>query len=94
MTLVWSRRAIGHLRHLREFIAAERPAAAARVASQILGAVERLADQPNLGRPGRLAGTRELVVSGTPFLVAYRVRRTHVEILAVFHGRRQWPSRL
>jgi len=94
MTIVWSRRAVGHLEHLRAFIAEDNSEAATRVASVILDAAARLAGQPNLGRPGRIAGTRELVVPGTPFLMPYRVRGGRVEILAVFHGRQQWPSRL
>jgi toxin ParE1/3/4 len=43
---------------------------------------------------GRLTGTRELVVSGTPFIVPYRVKHERLELLAVFDGRRQWPRRL
>jgi toxin ParE1/3/4 len=94
MTIGWSRRAVGHLEHLRAFIAEDQPEAAARVATATLDAAARLARQPNLGRPGRIAGTRELVVAGTPFLMPYRVQGGRVEILAVFHGRQQWPSRL
>jgi toxin ParE1/3/4 len=45
-----------------------------------------------MGRPGRVPGTRELVVSDTPFILPYRVRDSAVEILAVFHGARQWPE--
>jgi predicted transcriptional regulator len=53
-----------------------------------------LSTQPQMGRPGRLPGTRELVLSGTPFIVPYRVKRERLELLAVFDGRRQWPGRL
>ena len=93
MTVVWSPRAIQHLAALRAYIARDNPDAAAGVALTLLAAVERLAELPNLGRPGRLAGTRELVVPGTPFVIPYRVRSDRLEILAVFHGRQQWPSR-
>lgn len=64
MTVVWSPRAIRHLSALRAYLARDNPAVAARVAQTLLAAVERLAELPNLGRPGRLVGTRELVVSG------------------------------
>jgi toxin ParE1/3/4 len=47
---------------------------------------------PYLGRPGRVANTRELVVTSTPFIVAYRVVSDRIEILAVFHGARRWPD--
>ena len=53
------------------------------------------ADNPALGHPGRLPGTRELVVSGTPYIVPYRVsgRPERVEILRVFHAARRLPER-
>jgi toxin ParE1/3/4 len=60
---------------------------------RIATSVERLATHPALGRTGRVPGTRELVVSGTPHLVAYRVRGETVEILRVFHGARKWPEK-
>lgn len=92
MKIVWSRRAIRHLAKLRDYIAQDNPTAAAEVASQILDAVERLATFPNLGRPGRLAGTRELVVPATPYIIPYRIRGNRVELIAVFHGRQRWHS--
>ena len=72
MTVVWSPRAIGHLADLRAYIARERPDAAA--ATTLLSAVDRLAALPNLGRPGRVSGTRELVVPGTRYVIPYRLR--------------------
>ena len=93
MTVVWSPRAIRHLSALRAYIARDNPGAAAGVGPTLLAAVERLAELPNLGRPGRLAGTRELVVPGTPYVIPYRVRSERLEIIAVFHQRQQWPSR-
>lgn len=93
MTVVWSPRAIQHLSALRAYIARDNPDAAADVALTLLAAVERLAELPNLGRPGRLAGTRELVVPDTPYVIPYRVGSERLEIIAVFHQRQQWPSR-
>ena len=94
MKVVWSPRAIAHLVELRAHIARDQPNAAARVAGTLLAAVDRLADAPGLGRPGRVAGTRELVVPGTPYVIPYRARGDRVEIVAVFHGRQKWPKRL
>jgi toxin ParE1/3/4 len=94
VTIVWSPRAVQHLTHLRSYIARENPKAATRIASTIVAAVERLAELPNLGRPGRVAGTRELVVSGTPYVIPYRLRGDQLEVIAVFHSRQKWPPRL
>jgi toxin ParE1/3/4 len=94
VTVVWSPRAIGHLADLRACIAREHPDAAARTATTLLTAVDRLAVLPNLGRPGRVSGTRELVVPGTRYVITYRVRGERLEIIAMFHGRQRWPRRL
>jgi toxin ParE1/3/4 len=94
VTVVWSPRAIGHLVDLRAYIARENPGAAGRTAATLLAAVDRLALLPNLGRPGRVPRTRELVVPGTPYVVPYRLRGEFLEIIAVFHGRQAWPKRL
>jgi toxin ParE1/3/4 len=94
VTIVWSPRAVEHLAHLRAYIASDHPGAAGRIAAVLLEAVERLAELPSLGRSGRVSGTRELVVPGTPYVIAYRQRGDRLEIIAVFHGRQKWPKRL
>jgi plasmid stabilization system protein ParE len=94
VTIVWSPRAIEHLAHLPEYIARDNPSAANRIASALLDAVERLARLPNLGRPGRAVGTRELVVSGTPYIIPYRLRGDRLEIVAVFDARQKWSKQL
>ena len=94
VTIVWSPRAVQHLVHFREYIARDNPDAANRIAGTPLQAVERLAELPNLGRPGRVAGTRELVVPTTPYVIPYRVRGDRLEVVAVFHARQRWPQRL
>ena len=77
-----------------EFIAEENRAAAARTADQIWESTQLLAHHPMAGRVGRVAGTRELVISGTPFVVAYRIEKSEVQILAVLHAAREWPEEL
>jgi toxin ParE1/3/4 len=94
MNVVWSPRAIRHLVAIRKYIEKDSDVTAALIAARILEAIELLRTQPQMGRPGRLTGTRELVVSGTPYIVPYRVRRERLEFLGVFDGRRQWPHRL
>lgn len=94
MTIDWSPRAVAHLVALRGYIARDNPNAASQTAATLLDAVERLAELPHLGRPGRVHGTRELVVSGTPYVIPYRVRGERLEVVAVFHGRQKWPKHL
>ena len=89
----WLKRALANLEAEAEFIARDNPAAAGRVVGAIERAVGLLADHPALGRPGRVEGTRELVVPDTPYIVPYRVRGGAVQILRVFHGARKWPRK-
>jgi toxin ParE1/3/4 len=76
-----------------EYISQDNPDAAARTVAAIVKAVESLEHFPSLGRPGRISGTRELVVSGTQYIVPYRVRGDVVQLIRVFHASRKWPSR-
>jgi len=94
MKVVWSRRAIGNLVSLRDYIAEDSPRSANSAAHRILDATELLTTQPHIGRAGRITGTRELVVAGTPYVIPYRVRRGTLELLAVFHGRQKWSENL
>jgi len=87
----WLRRALANLGEEAQYIAADNPPAA-RTVTTIFAAVDRLARHPAMGRSGRVPGTRELVVSGTPYVIPYRVRGGVLEVLRVFHAARQWPS--
>lgn len=93
MRVKWLRTALANLNTEAEYIARDDPAAASRVVIRILNAVEDLREFPALGRPGRVIGTRELVIPSTPYIVPYRVRKDAVEVLRVFHASRQWPKR-
>jgi toxin ParE1/3/4 len=81
------------LEDVRERIAEDNPAAATRLVERIQTTVERLRDFPALGRPGRVSGTRELVIPGTSYIVPYRVAEEQIQILALIHGARRWPDR-
>jgi len=94
MKIVCSQRAIRHLVYLREYIEKDSEQNAALVAKRILQAVDLLKTQPQMGRPGRVLGARELVVADTPYIIPYRVRRERLELIAVFHGRQKWPAKL
>ena len=93
MRLRWLRQALRNLDEEAAYIATDDPAAAQLVVERVLRAVAMMADQPALGRPGRVPGTRELVVPRTRYLVPYRVRGSAVEILRVFHTSRHLPQR-
>lgn len=87
----WLRRALRDLEDAYLYVAADKPVAARRLVEQIEEGVAQLSLHPHLGRPGRVPGTRELVIAGTPFLVVYRLDGDRVVILTVLHGARRWP---
>ena len=90
-SLNWTPSALEDLDAAAVYIAQDNPRAAVSMAGHVLESVEYLAAYPNLGRVGRVRGTRELVVSGTPFVVVYRVRLDIVQVLRVLHHARKWP---
>jgi toxin ParE1/3/4 len=94
MRIDWTARALRNLAEIREDIEIASPKGADTVGSRIAEAVETLEHSPHIGRLGRLLGTRELVVVGTPYIIPYRMRRERIELLAVLHGARKWPKRL
>ncbi len=94
MKVDWTPIAIAHLQSTYEYIASDNPSAADRTLAKILDAAGMLERYPNMGRSGRVDGTRELVIPGTPYVLPYRVERTRIQILAVFHASRKWPERL
>ncbi len=91
MRLKWLPTALRNLDSEASYIAEDEPAAARLVVQRVLAAVALLSEQPGLGRPGRVAGTRELLVPKTRYIVPYRVRSNTVEILRVFHTSRRPP---
>ena len=93
MRVRWLRKALRNLDDEATYIAADDTAAATVVVTRVLDAVSMLGEQPGLGRPGRVAGTRELIVAKTRYIVPYRVRGNTVEILRVFHTSRRLPGR-
>lgn len=94
MKLLWTERALAEIDEAFAYVAADSPMAAERLALLIETKALLLIDQPSMGRPGRVDGTREFVVTGTPYILPYRVRDGRVEILAVLHASRQWPDQL
>ena len=94
MRVRWVQTALANLNAEAEYIARDKPSAAAHTVESIVRAVQQLGEFPAVGRPGRVAGTRELVVAGTPYIIPYRIRAGYVEVLRVLHGSRRWPTSL
>jgi toxin ParE1/3/4 len=91
MRVVWSLKAGSDRENAIDYIAQDNPTAALSQLDEIEGQTDRLADYPKFGRPGRVKGTRELVVNRTPFIVVYRIQSGAVQILRLLHGAQQWP---
>lgn len=93
MKICWLEKAAIDLEAAYEFILFDNPPAAGNEINKVLEAVKRLSGNPGMGKAGRVAKTRELVVAGTPYIVIYRAKGNRLEILRIFHGARQWPDK-
>ncbi len=94
MRLSWTRAASLDLESVEEYISRDNPDSAIDTILEIIRDVERLANHPGIGRPGRVEGTRELVLTGLPYVVPYVHRDDTIIILRALHGAMKWPRRL
>ena len=94
MRIEWSPLAFEDRLAIFDYIESDNPAAAVRVDDRIRQQIQRLASSPELGRPGRVEGTRELILGHTPYIAAYRIENQTVIVLRVLHGAQQWPEEL
>jgi toxin ParE1/3/4 len=94
MRVRWTADAADDLERICDDIAESRPEAARRVAQDIVEGVAALGTFPQLGRQGRVEGTRELVLASLPFVAVYEVyvAQDEVRVLRVLHGARRWPA--
>ncbi|KQS65529.1 toxin Y4kP [Rhizobium sp. Leaf371] len=92
--LRWTLRALRRLDEIGAYIQRDDPLAAARVVSRILSAADALAEQPAMGRMGRIKTTRELVLPDIAYILAYRVVQNEIHILTVLHASQDWPRSL
>ena len=92
MQVKWLRRALRNLEQEAAHIARDNPQAAAALISQADESTRLLARHPDMGRPGRVPGTREWVLPDFPCIIPSRVKEQRVEILRVFHTSRKWPA--
>lgn len=92
MKLKWTRRALQQLVEAQEYIAQDNPQAARHIGKRIAQAANLLLTQPEMGRPGRVAGTREWVVQHTPYFLVYKHVADQILVLRVIHGKQNWPT--
>ena len=89
----WTEQAVRQLGQAHDYITLSNSVDVAdRITSHIATRVQQLASFPMSGRSGRVAGTRELVISNTPFIVAHTIDGEHIIILALYHGAQKWPA--
>lgn len=91
MIVRWLERAIVDLEDIADYIAMDNPDAALGILDRVEGSAAAIPDNPRLGRSGRVAGTRELIIAGTPYLIVYRIGLDTIDVLRVLHGAQQWP---
>lgn len=93
MKLKWTHRALHQVDEAFVYIAQDNPTAAQQVVERIAEASRKLLDHPNIGKPGRVAGTHEWVVTGTPYIIFYVLTGDTVEIIRVLHSKQSWPPK-
>ena len=94
MQVKWLRNAAKNLNSATEYIADDNTKVAREFFIHTIESVNKLVQYPELGRAGRVPGTRELVIFGYPYIVPYRIKDGNVETLRVFHTSRMWPKKL
>jgi toxin ParE1/3/4 len=94
LTIEWTVFAMIDREDIFDTIAADSKRNAVAVDDRIESQVDLLIDTPEIGRLGRISGTRELVIQRAPYIVAYKIEEEAIVILRVLHGARQWPSSL
>jgi len=94
MQIVWTSAARRDVNAIWDFIRRENQAAAELVDSRILSSVAGLEAHAMRGRPGRVKGTRELVIPGLPYIVVYTAGEARVAIVRILHTARRWPRRV
>ena len=95
VTIKWLKKALENLDREATYIAQDNPLAAQAIVIKIMEATQLLTRSPSLGKPGRITGTRELVVPDTYYIIPYRIKskENRIEILRVFHTSRKQPDK-
>ncbi|KRA41701.1 type II toxin-antitoxin system RelE/ParE family toxin [Devosia sp. Root635] len=91
MRLEWSEAADADRWDLFSFVELDSPRTAAMLDNRLVAGALRLTEFPYSGRIGRVVDTRELVVTGTPYIAIYITAPDAVVILRVLHAAQAWP---
>ena len=94
MELKWTARARDDRREIYDHIEQERVRTAITVDNRIEEQVDGLTRFPGKGRPGRVEGTRELVIQRTPFIAVYRIAGELIRVLRIIRGAQEWPKEI
>jgi toxin ParE1/3/4 len=92
--LEWSPLALRDRHAIFDYIEADNPCVAVRIDERIQTRIEVLPLFPLMGRTGRVEQTRELVISGTPYIAAYKVESERIVVLRILHGAQMWPEEM
>ena len=90
--VVWLDEALEDIKSIGDYIAQENANAAYHVLIRIQATADNLSRHPEIGRPGRVFGTREIVMIDLPYILAYQITDRDIRILAVMHTSRKWPE--
>ena len=92
MKIKWLRKSINNLEKIAQYIQQDNPSASLQIVAKIQTSVNQLSEFPFMGRKGRIEGTRELIISNSPYIVIYRVQSNRVEILRILHSSQKFPT--
>lgn len=91
MRIRWTHAAAEDLQHIKDYLTEHYPQFARSTVLELYESIRSLKTSPRRGRIGREAGTRELLLSRLPYIVAYRVKEQSIEVLHIYHGAQHRP---
>ncbi len=91
MQLRWTTAAADDLEGIAEYLFEKSPQNAAQLICKIYEAPSTLKSYPNMGRPGKKEGTRELVIAPLPYIVIYQIKEDVIYVVRILHGAQDWP---
>jgi toxin ParE1/3/4 len=92
MQVKWLRRVLRNLEQARNYVFQDNPTAAQELILKIQNAANQLQNYPFMGKNGRVEGTRELIISNSPYILIYRVKEESVEVLRILHTSKRYPE--